>query len=47
MFNDEIYNNGSRLYFDIWRNGGILNSSILSLATHLKQEDHDGPISLT
>ena len=30
MFNDEIYNNGGRPYFDFWWNGGIHNSSVHS-----------------
>ena len=32
MFNDEIYNNGGRPYFDFWWNGEIKNSSIYSNA---------------
>ena len=32
MFDDEIYNNGCRPYFNFWWNGGIQNSSVNSNA---------------
>ena len=32
MYNDEIYNNGGRSYFDFLTNSGILYSSILGNA---------------